>query len=109
MDIEKLTAALTNSGSDVASETFCDAGIKFKKGDDVNVNDKLIEVFGRLQGALASYRDKGVEGISSMKRKELVGILRECNAKQGNNYLEHVFNVVKLCNCFLMFVKEHNH
>jgi hypothetical protein len=107
MDREKLTVALANSGSDIARTTFRDAGIKFNVGDDVDVNDKILEVFDRLQCAFASYRDKGVEHISSMKRKELVSLLRECNAKQGKNFLEHVFNVVKLMNCFLVFVKEH--
>lgn len=107
MNIEKLTVALANSGTDIARETFRDAGIKFKSGDVVGVDDKIIDVFDRLQDALTLYRDKGVDGISSMKRKDIVALLRECNAKQGKNYLEQVFNVVKLCDCLLVFVKEH--
>ncbi len=105
MELEKLTVSLANSGPEVARETFRDAGIKFNTGDDDVA--KVLKAFYRLQSTLVAYREKGVDGISSMKRKELVGLLRECSAKQGKNHLEHVFNVVKLCNSFLVFVKEH--
>ena len=105
MDIEKLQIALSNAGYVNARDMFRDAGIKFKIGEDVN--EKVIQVFRVIESTLELYRHKGVDGISGMKGKILVGILRECNAKQGNNLLEHTFNIVKLCNCLLVFVEQH--
>lgn len=106
MDIQKLTVALANATPGTTRETFRDAGIKFTGADD-DVDERLHDVFRRLQSTLELYGAKGVDGISSMKRKDLVNLLRECNAKQGKDFLAHVFNVVRLCNCFLVFIKEH--